>query len=266
MSYKNEKPLYYSLIKPYFRALNFLFMLIGQDFEFVKFKLFGLTLQEPNGFIGNSIIFLTALTVLYLLSKQPKTPFLTKWKRAIWAFGLSFFVGGFGHLFFGYFSHFGKVPSWYLSLFIPFFIELAMISIYPNEKWKRIFTSISMVKMIFIVLLTTYLVFTADLNADPQIVLKFTTLHTMSGLIFALVFLAIKYAQIYSKSFYYFVWSVVVLLPTPFIQTMKINLHLYFDRNDLSHLLLAISLLFYYFGIKSNSKLGKFRNSTFETR
>lgn len=230
-------------------APQFLKMLIGKDFEFVKFELFGLQLQEPSGFIGNTLIFCTALIILSLLRKSPSTLFFRYWKLAILSFGLSFFIGGFGHLFFGYFSHSGKVPSWYLSLFIPFFIELAMISIYPNHKWKNIFSIASIIKMVFITILTTYLVSTADLDQDPQRVLKFTTLHTMSGLIFALVILATMYARKMTRGFYQFIWSVFVLLPTPIIQSMKINLYIYFDRNDLCHLLLIFSLIFYYRGI-----------------
>lgn len=225
-------------------------MLIGKDFEYIKFELFGLELQEPNGFIGNFLIFLTCLIVFFKIKKFEKSSFFNFWALGIIAFGLSFFVGGFGHLFFGYFSHYGKIPSWYFSLFIPFFIELAMISIYPNNKWKRIFKITSYTKMIIIILLTSYLIITSDLIADPQRVLKFTTVHTMSGLVFALVFLGIKYAKMFTKTFYEFVFGVLILLPTPVIQTMKINLHPYFDRNDFSHLLLLISVIFYYRGIK----------------
>lgn len=225
-------------------------MLIGQDFEYVRFELFGYKLQEPNGFIGNTILFISSLIILRLLSKYPKTDFFKFWRYGIFTLGLSFFVGGFGHLLFQYYSHQGKIPSWYISLFIPFFIEIAMISILSNEKWKRIFKIISFSKLIVILIATTALLFVVDLEKEPQGVLKYTTIHTTLGLFSVLVGLAIYYARKITPSFYYFVFSVLVLIPAPFIQRMKINPHLFYDRNDLSHTLVLVSLIFYYYGIK----------------
>jgi hypothetical protein len=44
--------------------------------------------------------------------------------------------------------------------------------------------------------------------------------------------------------------AALVLLPNAFIQSQKINLHQWFDRNDFSHVLLLLSLLLYFNGIK----------------
>jgi hypothetical protein len=62
------------------------------------------------------------------------------------------------------------------------------------------------------------------------------------------------YQKTISPSFKYLWISALVLIPTAIIQSKKINIHQWFDRNDVSHILLIVSLFLYYKAIKGYSK------------
>jgi hypothetical protein len=58
-----------------------------------------------------------------------------------------------------------------------------------------------------------------------------------------------------NENFKFFWIGVLVLVPTSLLQIFKINPHQYFDRNDLSHIILILSLILFYQGIKKLSKI-----------
>jgi hypothetical protein len=53
--------------------------------------------------------------------------------------------------------------------------------------------------------------------------------------------------------------AALTLLPNAFIQSQKINLNQWFDRNDFSHVLLLISLLLYYHTIRTTQNAAVFK-------
>jgi hypothetical protein len=79
----------------------------------------------------------------------------------------------------------------------------------------------------------------------------FPTYNAIIGLGGSLGILAVIYQGRYTKDFKYFWYGALSFFPSAIIQGLKLNIHPWFDRNDLSHLLLLIGLFFYYKGIKS---------------
>jgi len=227
-------------------------MLIGQDFEKMQFDFLGLHLLEPNALLGNTFIFVLSL-ILYLKIGKPKgnTAFFTaSWRWFFMLCGLSFLVGGFGHVFYNYWGVAGKHPAWYLTILGVFFVERAMISLHPVAKTKALLTKISRIKLVVALLAALYVSLFVDLEADYSKGMIVPTTNSIFGFVYTLGILGYRYARTI-PGFRYFWLSVIILFPAAFFQGLKISIHPWFDKNDAAHLLLDFSLVMYYFGVKA---------------
>ncbi len=226
-------------------------MLIGEDYPKIELEFIGLDLLEPNAFIGDTLIFIFAIFFAYRLSKikQPSA-FFKYWRYFFIIFGIGFFLGGLGHLLYNYWGIPGKTPSWYLGIIAVFFVEKAMISIYPNDKYRKIFLSISKVKLILAIAGALAVSLFVDLESDYTQGMKVPTINSTLGLVSTLGVLGFIYAR-KIRGFRYFWISVLILIPAAIFQAIKLNLHQWFDKNDASHLLLIFGLFLYYAGIRS---------------
>ena len=226
-------------------------MLIGSDFPKISWKPFGLDLVEPNAMIGDALILLVALTFAYKASKiSGNNTYYLRWKWFFIVFGSGFFFGGLGHLFFNYWGVPGKYASWYLGILASFFVETALISIYPDEKKQRFFLRVSQIKMVLAFVTATGVFLFVDLTVDPQKGLLVPTLNSIIGLSLTIGALGYYYSKTLGPSFNYLWLSTFILIPSAVVQSMKINIHPWMDRNDISHILLIISLFMYYRSIK----------------
>jgi hypothetical protein len=226
-------------------------MLIGSDFPKISWKPFGLDLVEPNAMIGDALILLVALTFAYKASKiSGNNTYYVRWKWFFIVFGCGFFFGGLGHLFFNYWGVPGKYASWYLGIIASFFVETALISIYPDEQKQRFFLRVSQVKMVLAFVAATGVFLVVDLTVDPQKGLLVPTLNSIIGLSLTIGALGYYYSKTLGRSFKSLWLSTFILIPSAVVQSMKINIHPWMDRNDISHILLIISLFMYYHSIK----------------
>lgn len=226
-------------------------MRIGEDFEKIQWQPFGFDFVEPNAMIGDLLIFIIALFFAFRVRKwNENSAFFVNWFRFFAVFGISFLFGGLGHFLYNYLGLFGKYPSWYLGVFAVFFAEQAMISLLKNKSLKKQLVLGSKIKMVLVLIATTLVFMTVDLSIDPSKGLRVTTINTTVGLLFALGFLGYKFSQTMHAGFNYFWMSILVMIPTIFLQSMKINFHQWFDRNDASHILLLVTLFLYFLGVK----------------
>jgi hypothetical protein len=229
---------------------------IGSDFEKIEFNMYGLELLEPNAFIGDTLIFLLSIFFAYKLYRYPlQSSFFVHWRRFFLWFGICYALGGLGHLLYNYWAIAGKLPAFFLALLAPFFIEQAMLSIYNDSRWKSRFKRLSLYKLLLSLVAFSLICIFMDLSQDPSKGLIVVSFSSLIGLGFALGYLGYKYAQDISKGFYYFLVSLFVLLPSGFFQLLKINFYPWFDRNDVSHLLMLIALVLYYRGVRSYSRM-----------
>jgi len=232
-------------------------MLIGEDFDKIQFELFGLHLGEPNAFIGDTLIFIVALIIAKKIKRLGlNTPFLSNWYWfiLIFGFGFGFFVGGLGHLFFNYTGIPGKYPALYLGIVSAVFIEKAMISLYPKESIRKILNQLVFIKLALALIAATFVFSFVDLYKDQSVALLVTSVNAAIGSIYAVGYLGIKYVRTISPSFHYIWIGVLLFIPTAVVQSNKINLHQWFDRNDVSHVLIIASMILYYNGINKFSQ------------
>lgn len=229
-------------------------MRVGSDFPKIEFQALGLDLLEPNALIGDIILLLTGLFFVYKIANiKRKTSFTRLWMWFYLVFGLSFFVGGLGHTLFNYTGVLGKYPSWYLGMISSYFLERAMISIYPVLSLRKLFNQLALIKLVLSLLAATLVFNFVDLSTDPSIGLRVPTIHSTIGLFFALGVLGLYYTRKIHPDFRFLFYSFLLLIPTVVVQSMKISFHPWLDRNDISHLLLLISMILYWKSINAYS-------------
>ena len=236
-------------------------MKVGEDFNPVEFDLFGFHLIEPNALIGDTFIALVSFFFAYKTYEIAKTyspsdlnkGFFNNWKIFFVIFGISFIGGGLGHSFFNIWGVEGKYFGWITAIISVFFIEQAMLSIL-SSKYNALFKSLSLIKLILAEIgLLSIFVF-ADMDADPQKGLLVPSISTAIGFIACLGILGVRYQKTITQSFNWFWISVLIMIPSAIFQGMKISLHPLFDRNDISHILLVLTLIFYWKGINGYQK------------
>lgn len=225
--------------------------MIGQDFPKITFDFWGLALLEPNAMIGDIVLFTTSIYIAAQLKPlQNKHPFFTNWRLFFLWFGWSFLMGGIGHLFYNYLALWGKYPSWIMGMIATFWLTKAMLSLWPNQQQKQLFSKAAIILLTIGILVEFYVLLKVDLKIDQSRGLFVPTVVSGIGLIFSLVVLGAYYQKTIGTHFRLFWIAALVLLPNAYIQSQKMNLHQWFDRNDFSHVLLLLSLLLYFKGIK----------------
>jgi len=241
-------------------------MLIGKDFDKIEFHFYGYEFLEPNAMIGDAIITIIALFFAVYTSryyKQTNLLFFKHWKHFFYVFGIGFFMGGLGHFCYNYWGIPGKTPAWYVSgITAPFFIELAMTSLLPKERYRRL-KRFFVIKLFAIWVLQALLIAFIDLEKEPGLGLIGPTLMMISALPSSLGVLGYQFAKSITPPFKYAWWSLIIFSPSLLLQAMKINFHPWFDRNDVSHVLMLVNITLYfltvkgYFNFQQNSNEGK---------
>lgn len=204
----------------------------------LPFHLFGLCLQEPMAFVTNMIIAITCF-IIYFKFNPVENDFQKHWKMFYLAFGLSTFLSGFGHVFFNYTGVYGKFPTWILGLLSAFYAGKAMISL--NILSPKTYQFSLTVLYIKFILLT--------IGAVLYQSFVFVMIDATITYLFFCLGLGIYYWKKGLSSFKYTVFAVLILIPSIFIFTLQYNPHLWFNKEDLSHILMAITVIFFYFGI-----------------
>ncbi len=233
--------------------------MIGADFEKIHFVLFGLDLVEPMALITDTVLAVLSITLGLGLSKiKIEHPFRSYWIWFYIIFGLGAFLGGLGHAFFNYWGVAGKFPSWILGPFSIYLLEQGMIAAHQNEKKLQGFKLISFWKMIGVYIVFALICSFGPIHEKPQIAFLPTAVNTIVGVIFTAGILGNQFSKTITPSFKYFTFGVIILLPSAFIFLLKINLHPWFDKNDFSHILMMLGIIYFYIGVKKSiGKLGE---------
>ncbi|MCG8575379.1 MAG: hypothetical protein MI810_10875 [Flavobacteriales bacterium] len=229
--------------------------MIGQDFEKISFELFGLDLLEPMALITDSVLGLLSIYFAFRLRKiQSAHPFFIYWRWFFIIFGLATFSGGLGHALFNYWGVAGKFPSWILAPISLYALEQGMVSVYPNKKKVSFLKSISFWKYVVVVGIFVAICVSIDLPANEK--KPFLPLAINSALSMVVVggFMAYYYQKKLDKNYLFILYGSLILLPSAFIFLLKINLHPWFNKEDASHVLMMITLFYYYLGVKKISR------------
>ena len=138
-------------------------------------------------------------------------------------FGFGMFLGGVGHLMFNYFGFYGKYIPWLMGIWAVYFIEKAMISLLKNN-YKALLNKVYYSNYFFYIIRIFVFCF-IDMSEDHSIGLRVPAINSTIGFIFSLGFLGYKFSKEIDKNFIYFLYSVLLMIPSGIFITYKINIH-----------------------------------------
>lgn len=225
--------------------------MIGVDFPKIEFELFEMQLLEPMALITDSFLGGISIFFSYKISKI-KSPllFYKYWKWFFLLFGLGNFLGGLGHAFYNQWSFYGKIPSWLFGPISIYFAEKAMISSHWDKSKKVLFNKISDSKLILVYIVWALILSFGNKEKIATQPFLPIAINTFLGMLTFVGYLGFKYTEKYSVKFKFFWLSNLIMLPTAFIFILKINVHQWFDKNDMSHILIMIGITYLYLGVK----------------
>lgn len=222
-------------------------MKIGEDFPKISWHIFDHELLEPNAFFGDLIISIVALYIGFKVHKIFKKfghKFHYYWSLFFLITALTFFMGGLGHLLYNYWGVEGKYFAWFSGLFSMFMLEMAIFSVLA--KGRGFAKYFSFLKLLATLIALTITVILVDLESNPLLGLVIPFIHSFLGMTYYCGYQGLRLSKESDPSFIYCVYAYLLVFPILIIQSMKINPHQWFDRNDLSHILLLISLILFY--------------------
>ena len=206
--------------------------------EVIKFELYGLTLQEPMALAANWLMSIFCLYAFFKIRKGKGIDMLW-WQRFFISFSIAAFLGGTGHLFFHYLGIPGKFPNWIFTILSGFCAGFAMLVNYPNEVQKKKLRIFIMVKGFILLLLA--IIFEKFLFIAIDSILTYVI---FCGIIARIIH------NLGSTEMRFMYYGVLFCAPSVFIFFLKINLHRFLNKDDLSHLLMLGCLMFFYRSIK----------------
>jgi len=232
--------------------------MIFADFEKIHFSLFGFELMEPMALITDVVMGSISIYFAFRLRKNLiDHPFYLYWSYFFLIFGAGAFYGGLAHAFYGYWGVIGKFPSWISGPISVYCLEQAMISVYPDNKILSRLKIISFWKFFAVVLVWILILTLGPLEEKPSIGFLPIAINTILGVSMSAGILGYIYKKKgLSVNFKYFVLGVLVMIPSAFVFLMKINLHPWFDKNDLSHVLLTAGITYFFIGCRKLYKEG----------
>ncbi|UXP33319.1 hypothetical protein N6H18_05060 [Reichenbachiella agarivorans] len=203
----------------------------------ISFELWGLDLLEPMGFILNMVMCLICVILYMRLRNQQSSDFTRYWINFFWLFAVSTFFGGFSHLLFNYLGMLGKIPGWLAAVLAISSIEMAVATQYP-DRLITLKNAIRVKAVLALLLLSVDLQFT------------WVMIHTAIGLLIILGAASIHLIKMGESQFSFFLYGIAAMILTLPFRLGQIDPHLWFNRDDVSHLLMMLTLVLFYKGVK----------------
>ena len=238
-------------------------MLIGEDFDKIHISFFGLDITEPNVFLSDLLMGLTSLYCGWRLSKTSvKSPFRQWWLGFFFLYGISSIAGGFGHALFTYFGHTGKLFAWITGVFSVYLVERAMTEAHQNTVFKSKLKLFSLLKLVLVLLILFSILIFGPLDQKPGLPFLPVAINTIIGISWFAGFYAFQLSKVLQESFKYILIGVLIMLPSAFVFLLKINLHPWMDKNDISHLFLSAGIFCFMIGVENISSGSTLTGST----
>ena len=219
--------------------------------EKIEFTFLGLELLEPNTLITDLILGILCVYFGLKLKRFSENQFFFQnWKKFLFIFGAGAIFGGIGHAFYNYFGILGKTPAWILSIIAVYFIERSMVSIHPREVFSIWLRKFSLLKLIFISASLFLIIIFGDpvlkeRNSILLVIINSLISVTLSAGVLSLHY----YRKGLSDHFLLLATGVLIMIPSAGVFILDVNLFQWFDKNDISHVLLGTGIAFFYIGL-----------------
>lgn len=203
----------------------------------IHFTFLGLDLMEPMALITNWMIASFCFFAAFRL-KDSSDKTIRLFKAFYLCLGISTFFGGLGHLFFQYTGLYGKLPSWIFGILAGIFAGKAVLEVWGDRPGKKFLHNFLIIKSVVLLLLSIW-----------TLKFIFVTVDAILTYLLYCGYMAWKLWKAEVEAMRFLVFGVLVLLPSAFIFLLKMDLHRYLNKDDLSHLLMLACVIFFYKGI-----------------
>jgi hypothetical protein len=208
-----------------------------------RIRWMGITILEPVTVLSNLLITAICLYAFFKLQKLENANSIQKMLQYFFFFmALATAVGGIlGHGFLYVTGLYGKLPGWYISMLaIAFFERAAIIHARPlmAPALGRFFSIFNYIEVVTFMLL-----------AFKTLNFRFVELHATYGL-FVVVFCFELYTYVKQKdrgSIYIFMGTLLAAIAA-LTHLFKLSIDEWFNYNDVSHVIMAMGVFFYYKG------------------
>ncbi|HRO76303.1 MAG TPA: hypothetical protein PLP27_09170 [Crocinitomicaceae bacterium] len=214
-----------------------------KEFEVIQYHFLGLQLQEPISLIYNWLV--AILCLIWFFKLKPTNESVKNWRYFFLVFAITGFFAGLAHTFYQYTGIYGKMPHWVGGIVSGYFAGKAMLALLNNSEIKKKLLVFLKVKLLVNIALALSFVTFLYVILDSAL----TYIIFCAGISIYLI----KRGEKHLKTF---VYAVIISFFGAFGFLFKLDLSLYFNREDFSHLFILISLILFYFGAKEIEKRG----------
>lgn len=200
--------------------------------EKIPFSLLGFDLLEPMAFLTNGLV---AFVCVWGFLKSQMLG-ITKWKYFFLFFSLASFTGALSHLFWNYWGFYGKIAPWLFGVFSSGLLLAAMIDLFSFRKSTRLFFHVFIFVKGAAILVLAFSFWNFLFVAIDTIL----SLFLACGL--GTIILFFHYGR---KDLINILIGFIIMLPSAAVFLLKIDLHLWLNREDISHILIALGLFFF---------------------
>ena len=205
--------------------------------EKIEFEIWGLQLLEPMALSLNLVMSFQSFRYYQKIKYTFASPFSIYFGKFFLLASISTFFAAWSHLFYNYIGMVGKIPGFATTIIAISMLEYAM-AIYLYPKGNAILKSI-----IYILMTGTFglLIF--------ELTFLWVAIHTAIGIIF---FLGIPFSLRIIKGndqAGFFFWGFISMLMTLPVELLRLNLHPWFQHQDISHLFMISALYFFSKGV-----------------
>jgi len=202
--------------------------------EKANIEWYGITFLEPVVFLTNWMITIQCFYYFQKFQKlEIKSAFLFYWKYFFFLFGASTFFGGLSHLLYHYFELWGKIPGWSLAILSITALELAVFHD-DAERYKH------GIRFVWVQTLVLFILLVLDFNFN------WVTVQTVIGLVLVLGVYSILQVRKKGESWRGFLYGIGWMLLSVPVVILKVDLSIWFNRHDISHLLMMLCLHQFY--------------------
>jgi hypothetical protein len=198
----------------------------------IQFSLFGLELLEPMSFVTNMLVVFVCLIGVKAASRQG----VKYWKGFFLFYAIASFIGALSHIFWNYWAYYGKILPWLFGVVATSFLVFEVLGkLQFFKKNKNLLLTIILFKGGLVLFL-----------AYTHWNFIFVAIDTIASLLVSCGFIGAY--LVYNKGLTflkYMFYGVLIILPSAFVFLFQIDLHQYFNREDLSHIIIALGLLLF---------------------
>ena len=198
----------------------------------IEFPLFGLDLLEPMSFVTNMLIVLVCIIGVNAASSEN----LKYWRGFFFFYAVASFIGALSHLFWNYWDVYGKILPWLLGVVATSFLSFEVLR--QLDFFKR------RTKLLLAVLITKGAL--VLILAYTQWDFIFVAVDTIASLVISCGIIGAYLVYGKKLSFFKFMFfGLLLMLPSAFVFLFKVDIDRWLNREDLSHIIIALGLLLF---------------------